>query len=208
MIRTNQLGAIAALAITLFCSNAFAQQIELGYGVNNEIVLVEETANQRVDFLVSNIAGKDYDTFELFILLGDGGAAAGGADTGPRLTAVELGNPGTVFDGGTRGSGLGGSQTDLLWADFIDSVTATADGVVGTMVFDTTGFAAGTTLDIQFENIVLGGQTFNTNFRNADTTEFVTSASNGIIRIVAVPEPSSALLMFAVTGLVGLRRRR
>jgi hypothetical protein len=208
MTRKTSFGAVFALAMTLFCSNAFAQQIELGYGVDNEIELVAETANQRVDFLVSNIAGKNYDTFELFILLGDGGAIANGSDTGPRLTSVELGNSGTVFDGGTRGSGLGGSQTDLLWADFIDSVTATADGVVGTMVFDTTGIAVGTTLDIQFENIELGPQTFNTNFRNADTTEFVTSNSNGIIRVVAVPEPSSALLLFAVTGLAGLRRQR
>jgi len=205
-----QIGTFAALAVALFCSNTFAQQVALGYGVNNEIVLVENMANQRVDIFATGLGGTGFDTFELFVLIGDGGAAAGGTDTGPGLSDVELGNPGTVFDGGTQGTFPSTSQTPLLWADFIDGIdgSSVSDGNVGTLVFDTTGFSAGTSIDIQFEGINVGGTVFNTNFSNASGSENVASSSNGIIRIVAVPEPSSAIFVLAMTGLVGLRRRR
>ncbi len=203
-----QIGAISALAVVLLFGTASAQ-VSLTYGINNEIELLENTANQRVDIFANNVAGSDFDTFEMFVQIGDGGALAGGTDVGPGLSGVDLGESGTIFEGGNRGAGLGDSQTPLLWADFIDGVVATNDGVVGTLIFDTTGFFAGSTLDIQFTGIDIGGTIFDTVFQNADETVVVAPSSNGVVRVVsAVPEPSSVIVVLAMTGILGLRRRR
>ncbi|QEG23711.1 PEP-CTERM sorting domain-containing protein [Mariniblastus fucicola] len=202
--------ALAALSVSLFSAEAKAQQVNLTFGTDNNINLIENLADQRVDFFINDIAGKNYDVFELWIQIGDGGTVIGGSDTGPRLTGVDLG-PGTIFEGGVRGGGLEASQTDLLWADYIDSAVATDDGLGGTLIFDTTGFLAGTTIDIRFEGIDIGGDIFNTNFRNGidNVDEIVAPSSNGVIRVIsAVPEPASSVVILAVAGLIGVRRRR
>ena len=203
--------AIVAVTLSLFSVESTAQV--LTYGDGNVIDLVEGVSNQRVDFFVNDIAGRGYDTFELFIQIGDGGTIIGGTDTGPSLITpdgVELGNAGTVFEGGTRSTSLGPSQTPLLWADFIDGVVAEEDGIVGTLIFDASGFSAGTTIDIIFEGVVVSGNEFNTNFRGADNIPSnLDPSSNGIIRVVAaVPEPTSSIAIVALAGIMGLRRRR
>ena len=187
-----------------------AQQPELTYGNSNVIDLLPNTANQRVDISATNLVGQNIDSFDLFMQIGDGGAPLGGTDTGPGLTGVDLGDPGTVFEGGQRGTFNAASQTPLLWADLIENQLATFDGVVGTLIFDTTGFGPGTILPIRFEGISVGGEELNTFFStNGADIRQVTSASNGTIRIIAaVPEPAGAIIILAFVGVAGLRRRR
>lgn len=200
---------LGAMAAFLFSTETSAQQPVLTYGTNNEVALLEDTADQRVDFFASNVAGKSFDTFEMFLQVGDGGVAAGGTDPGPRLTAVELGGVGTLFEGGTRGSFPSGSQTPLLWADFIDGVVVENDGLMGTLVFDTTGLDSAINTSLRFTNIVIEGITFNSNFNSSTTTEDLALDSDGIAIVpFSVPEPSSALLIATTFGLLGLRRRR
>lgn len=198
--------ALAVFAVSISSVDAVAQLPLITYGNNNEIELLENATNQRVDFFVSNISGKSYDTFEMFLIIGDGGSDAGGTDTGPRLTGVELGEAGTSFEGGTRGTFPSG-QFPLLWSDFIDGVPNAVDGLLGTLIFDTTGITAGTSIDIKFADVTVGGVTFDSNFRGDGPGEIVDVASNGSI-VVVVPEPSSGVLLIALAGLTGLRRRR
>lgn len=212
MRNTLQSATLAILATFLLYSQALGQAPVLTYGNNNTIDLVENQANQRVDFYVSNIAGMGFDTFDLFIQIGDGGTLFGGSDTGPVLSNVELGNPGTLFEGGVRAPADSTTQTPLLWADGIDNVEVTMDGILGTLIFDTTGFFAGTSIGIQFEGITIPGNanSFDTFFTDQSVLVPVpvSSASNGIIRVIAVPEPASAIVILAVAGIVGVRRRR
>lgn len=208
ILKTTTLAVLAAL---LFCTQASAQAPLLSYGVNNQIELLQNQAGQRVDFFVSNIAGQGFDSFNLIVQIGDGGAVLGGTDTGPMITAVELGNPGSVFPGGNRPTINPSAQTPLLWSDAVDNVEATGDGLLGTLIFDTTGLAVGTTAPIRFDGISVGGNVLNSFFLDLDDGDnpaIVSSASSGFITIVAVPEPASTVVILAVAGILGVRRRR
>ena len=203
-------GTLAVLAVFLFYTQASAQAPLITYGNGNVIDLVENAASQRVDFFISNVASSGFDTFELFLMIGDGGAVIGGSDTGPIITDVELGTAGSIFDGGNQAPPNAASQTPLLWFDLVDNVEVTSDGFGGTLVFDSTGFFAGTTIDLRFEGIVVNGNTFTSFFTDTSVENEVpvTAASNGIIRIVAIPEPGSMVVVLAVAGIMGVRRRR
>ena len=202
---------LAILAPFLLFSQASAQAPVLTYGNGNVIELAENAANQRIDFFVSNVASSGFDTFELFIMIGDGGQVIGGSDTGPVITDVELGNSDSIFEGGNQAPPNATTQTPLLWFDLIDNVEVTSDGLVGTLVLDSTGFFEGTEIDIRFEGIVVDGNTFDSFFTDTQQENAVpvSAASNGIIRIVAaVPEPASTVVILAVAGIMGVRRRR
>jgi len=204
--------ALAVLAISFSWGELSAQEPTISYGTNNVIELVQDQANQRVDFFISDVAGRGFDAFEVLIMIGDGGAIIGGTDTGPALTDIELGGPGTIFTNGDSSGVNPDNQTGLLWADLIDTFTVSADGFAGTMIFDASGVAPGTTLDILFRGIEINGNIFDTNFLDSSNIGNVpvpvSVASNGSITVVAVPEPASSVVILAVAGIIGIRRRR
>ena len=206
-----QVSALLLLTFFLFTGETSAQEPTITYGVNNVIELVQDQANQRVDFFISDVANRDFDTFDFLLIIGDGGEIIGGSDTGPILTDVELGEPGTIFDDGNQGT-VAGNQTDLLWGDTIDEFAGQRDGFAGTLVFDSTGVPLGTTLDIMFRGIDIDGEIFNSQFLDTGAIDNepvpVSFASNGSVTIVAVPEPASTAVVLAIAGFLSIRRRR
>ena len=93
MRNTLQSATLAILATFLLYSQALGQAPVLTYGNNNTIDLVENQANQRVDFFVSNIAGMGFDTFDLFIQIGDAGRCSGEATQVQFYQTLNLATP-------------------------------------------------------------------------------------------------------------------
>ncbi len=181
--------------------------VVVSYGVEEGgiryIDLQAETANQVVQIFGTGIvADGGADGFELDAQVGDGGSIVGGSDTAPQFTSVDLIN-GTIWES------AGGNQTDvenhpLLRQSIVDtSSLVSTDGVIGFLVFDTTGFGTG---EIDFLLTGVGGSLDTKLFQGVN--QLTTIAPNGVIRVTAVPEPTAMIVV--LSGLLGiaLRRRR
>ncbi len=167
------------------------------------IELLADTPGQLVPIFASGIvADGGADGLELDVQIGDGGGLLGGTDTAPTITSVDL-ISGTIWES------LSPNQTDVVDSPLaiqstVDTTSlANADGLIGVLEIDTTGFGTG---EIAFLLTGVAGNFDTTLFQG--TTTLNTIAPNGIIRVVAVPEPATSLVLAA--GLVGLvvRRRR
>ena len=158
----------------------------------------QNTARQ---FFVSGLAASadGADGFEFNAQIGDGGAILGGTDTGPVFESVDF-NVGTVLDGW--------NQVDVVSAPLAvrslldDSTSVMTDGFLGTVTIDTSGFNSGT-----FDFMISGVAGFDTRFTEL-SNEVPTNAPNGFIRIQAVPEPSTAMILALGISAVMIRRRR
>ena len=201
--------SMVIVASTLFAANHIRADVTVTYGsVENDTVYIDlkaETANQAVLFFASGIvADGGADSLEFDAQVGDGGAANGGMDTTPVMSSIDL-ITGTIWDSANT------LQTDVEDNPLVrQSIVETggnlvsSNGLIGTIVFDTTGFGTG---EIDFLLTGVAG-TANTTVFNGSTA-LTTLAPNGIIRVTNIPEPSSSLFLFA--GLLGLgihRRRR
>ncbi len=203
------LSFLVLIGLAVFANQAMAD-ITINYGTNEGgtlyIDLQAETANQVVHLFATGIvADGGSDFMELDVQVGDGGSVLGGTDTTPVISSIDL-ITGTIWASASP------IQSDPSVNQLIRQSTVetgslvSADGLIGTIVFNTTGFGTGE-IDFRLSGIVVEGDTFSTNFLQG-TSQLTTIAPNGIIRVTAVPEPSTP--MFLVGGLVGLvvRRRR
>jgi hypothetical protein len=113
-----------------------------------------------------------------------------GADTGIFATVPHGGQ----FDG------LGGSIPQLIGLSILtDSGSVAANGLLATLMIDTTGFTSGT-WDLLLESTLAG----NTQFWSEAANQVPLTIFNGTLTIV--PEPrGAALLMSASFALVALR---
>lgn len=170
------------------------------------IDLMPNTPNQSVEFYATGIVAEGGSNgFELNLQIGDGGAIFGGRDTEPVMTSIDL-------------------LTDTIWMDHrptqtdvevhplarqstVDTVSlAIVNGLIGTVVIDTTGFLDG---EIDFLLTGVGGEYHTSLFQG---TEILTTiAPNGVIRIDAgesIPEPAgTVVIVLGLTGLVFRRHR-
>ena len=190
-----------------FTSNHAIADVTIGYGVDDGgtrvIELQAETANHVVQFFATGIAADGgVDSLEFDVQIGDGGAFLGGTDTSPFMTSIDL-ITGTIWTPNSP------SQTDpeihpLIRQSRVSTTSlVNSDGLIGTIVFDTTGFGTG---DIQFLLTGVAGS-FSTEFFQGSNS-LTTIAPNGIIRVSSVPEPAlTGLLALGFVG-IGLRRRR
>ena len=193
----------ALLAVPSVCS----AQISVSFGSLENgtrfIDLQPNMANQAVQFFASGIAGVGVNGLELDLQIGDGGAALGGTDSMPTIGVIDL-LSGTIFDSSPTQADV--VVTPLAIQSTVDQAAGvTADGLIATVEFDTTGITAGNTAVLL--NNVAGD--FNTSFF---VNENVADADvpDGVIRIGnpnVVPEPTSTVLI-AGLGLAGLVQRR
>ncbi len=202
---------LAILAVALFAvmsgERVHADAI-IGFGVDEGgtvfIDLLAETSNQAVQFSVvglDTVGGAN--ALEFDIQSGDGGSDFGGTNVSPLITSVDL-ETGSIFTQGTQQNVADFGRAKQVTID--QGPLVTTDGLIATVVFDTTGIAPGQ-YEIRLNNVLPGSGPFNTRFLNSGNT-LATTSRNGFFRIAAVPEPASAV--FAATGLlvVTLRRRR
>jgi hypothetical protein len=122
--------------------------------------------------------GEAVSGIDFFVQIGDGGAAVGGSDTGPKITSVDL-ETGTIFD--MNNTGIFTDPTPLLWGATTTSASGTvaANGLLATLTIDTTGFANG-----QYNLILNPLSTGPTAFAGLTVT---TNLSNGWLQIGAPP---------------------
>ena len=160
--------------------------------------LLPDKANQPVDI---NVTGGDLvPGLDLFLQVGDG-------DAGPQIQTVDV-LTGTIFADNNTGESLvaiGGSGSLPYWNAYAATTTSngtvSADGLLATVMIDTTGFTAGMwTLSVDFD---YGGSHYASDFASDAPVTLV----NGSINIV--PEPGSLLLLFsAAIGLARWQWRR
>lgn len=198
---------LSFLAIAFFSSVPATQaDIVITYGDSlNFIDLLPNTAGQDVQFFASGVPGEgNIDGLELNMQIGDGGAALGGTDIGPTFQGVDM-ILGTIWSG----PGGGANQDDPFDEPLARQSTVfsnslfSADGLVATVTFDTTGFSGGT-YDFRLSGVA--GSFDSIFFRGQDTVP--TIAPNGFLRISPVPEPTSAILFAGLGGWVLIRRRK
>jgi hypothetical protein len=129
-------------------------------------------AGQQVPILVSGsdaVSGIDF-----FVQVGDGGAAVGGDDTGPRITQVDLVS-GTIFAG--NHTGIFHDPAPLIWGatTTTSSGSVSANGVLATLTIDTTGMFEG-----QFDFVLNPPSTGPTAFADPGITTILINGSLAI----------------------------
>jgi hypothetical protein len=182
--------------------------------------LLPNTAGQKIAIYVTG--GDAIAAADLLIQIGDGGPErvnfppltagidAPGVQSPVGFPNVNLQNPtygtdtgifSTVPNGG-QSDGLGGSIPQLIGLSILtDSGTVAANGLLATLMIDTTGFTSGT-WDLMLKDTLAG----NTQFLNESANQVPLTIVNGSLTIV--PEPT-AIVLFATASLslFALRRR-
>ncbi len=146
--------------------------------------LLPNTPFQAIEIYTSG--GDEVQGVNFNIQVADGGLEAGGLIDGPAITDVDL-ITGTIFaDNHTVQTNISAGYD---WPQFgayavtTASGTVAADGLLGTVVIDTTGFFSGT-----WELRMAGTRNGDTDFTVLPATIF-----NG--QLVLIPEPSGLLLL-------------
>jgi len=123
--------------------NTFSPAATLDVGT---VELIEDQAGQTVQFFVipevvpsEKTAGLNFN-----VQTGDGGTAAGGTIYAPAITAGDI-LTGTIFASNNTGQGGGGALADQVYeaTTTTSSGKVSADGMLATVTFDTTGFFVG-----------------------------------------------------------------
>lgn len=193
-----------AIAAILLCVGSAKADAVISYGVNEGgvffIDLQANTGNQARPFFVSG--GDNVNGLELDLQIGDGGVFIGGTDTGPRMGTIDM-ITGTIFAGASP-TQQNVVNSPLAKQSTVDTTSlVTANGLIAQVVFDTTGIGPGL---YAFRLSGVAGQ-FNSTFFNS-ATPVTTIAPNGFLRVTAIPEPSSLLVVLGSTAVCLLRRRR
>ena len=164
--------------------------------VVGEHELLANTADQLIEIMVHG--GDPVQGVNLRLQVADGGTHpdAGGSIDGPKISSIDL-VAGTIFDGNHT------SQNSLLslpqvWVQSITTANSTvaADGVLATVMIDTTGFLEGE-FDLWAGNTLDGA---------TDFAGIPAEITEGSIRIV--PEPASLFGLLTGLGIICVRLRR
>jgi hypothetical protein len=185
--------------------------------------LLPNMPGQTIDIFASGpdlIAGMD-----LFVRIADGGpdpdlpAFARGVISGPVITDLDI-LTGTVFGSNNTGSINGFATEENTFPDpyeqYENRSTTTASGAViangkiGTLTIDTTGFFVGSGPFALVLSSTAAGDTIFIDFFSSVGAKVPSSITDGLIVIAEVPEPGSLALalvaLFATSSIALLRR--
>lgn len=166
-------------AVTIGVSPQAQAQLVLSFGNLN---VAPNTAGQTIEVFVTG--GSPVDAIDLNILIGDGGAIAGG--TNPNFDLIQSVDiiTGTIFDGNHTGPSGAKLAQDGFAFDSTTTATGTvaANGLIATLTVDTTGINSGSFTISTDSGIGIQGPT---TFAGANGIVAATQAS-GVINIVDV----------------------
>jgi hypothetical protein len=208
---------IYASLIILLLTASLTQAASIDVG-NHQ--LLPNTPNQKIALYVTG--GDAIAAADLLIQIGDGGPErvnfppltagtdAPGVPLPIGLPNANLENPTFGPDTGIFAStpnggqfdGLGGSIPQLIGLSILtDTGTVAANGLLATLMIDTTGFTSGT-WDLMLKDTLAG----NTVFWSESANQVPLTIVNGSLTIV--PEPTAIVLVLTASlGLFALRRR-
>lgn len=168
------------LALVMISVSQQAQaQLTLSFG---NLDLAPNTAGQTIEIFVTG--GSPVDSLDLNVLVGDGGAIAGGSNPNFNfIQAVDI-ITGTIFDGNNNGvSGARLAQDGFAFdSTTTASGTVAAGGLIATLTLDTTGLNSGSFNISTDSGAAIQGPTL---FAGANGLVTPTQA-NGVINIVNV----------------------
>jgi len=108
-----------------------------------------------------------------------GGAQVQGAElrlevedgaSGPPVTSVDLSGPETLFEGGSQQDTLDGGSNERIRLSTVSlaSGPVAAEGLLGTLTFDTTGFSGGDSFELSLAGVTVDGQAGDTELQDAN----------------------------------------
>jgi len=159
--------------------------------------LVPDTPGQQIPINVTG--GDSVYGVNFYIQVADGGPEAGGSIDGPILQDLDI-ITGTIFEPDNTGEydqdGPGSPDAVPQWEGHETTVTGltpvSADGLLGTVTIDTTGFTNGSWA-LKMSDTVNGPASFSVT---------PISITDGRINVGQIPEPATLLLL--VLGAAGL----
>ncbi len=139
--------------------------------------LLPNKAGQKIPFYVTG--GQAVYGMDLNVQIADGGTVAGGKINGPKITAVDI-LTGTIFAKDNTGQGGVGKIYPQVWGVSTTTNTGTvkANGLIGTITVDTTGFTAGHVYQLLLAGTING---------DSDFAILNATIVNGTISIQAAP---------------------
>lgn len=162
--------------------------------------LLPNTPGQTIAISVVGVSpADDVQGLNFNIQVADGGPEGGGSVDGPAITAVDIVGPGTIFNANNTGQVGGPLVPQIAGATTTtNSGTVTANGILGFITFDTTGFNVGEGPWPLLMSNTLNGPT--------DFAGVQIDITDGQLLLV-VPEPLSGMLAAVGIALMLVRGR-
>jgi hypothetical protein len=152
--------------------------------------------SSRQEIQIFATGGEPVSALEFDIQIGDGGIALGGDDSGPAIVSLDL-ITNTIFASAGDASQTDVVQFPLARQSSVDvSGTVSANGLIATVVLDTTSSRPGT-YDLRLTDVAGG---FNTTFFNSLGEPSSTEVRNGTITVV--PEACGYLPVLGMMALL------
>lgn len=204
IFKTKLLTSSMALVAMLICTSGVYSQVTLeldptiGVGSNESI-------------FISTSGFADVDALALTLVIGDGGTLLGGSTVDPDIVSIfgrGILEPGAVDSNPSVFAAVSTPQLNIS-STSISGGAVPLDGLaIAEIFFDTSNLSPGDTFDVAFS---AGAGTAPTLFFNAGAEVGTSFPDNFVVTVVgdspAIPEPSSAVVLFAL-GSIGMMRRK
>ena len=200
--------AVLLMIVCVCCDGAFAD-IVIDVGSHT---LLPNTAGQQIDILISSDAGDSLTSgINLNVQIGDGnGSGAEPVFSGTQGTVEAWVVSGTIFENeAPSGAAPLMGFPSLVEAGALSNSNIVANGVLASLLIDTTGFGTPGSFNLSLANNSSGlPDTQVLGPVGTNGSVLGVTINNGSINIAAVPEPAAVtLLALGILGMIARRRR-